>query len=72
MRVPVNHQLGNNIDFIVDLTLGATAEISGRATVAVAAVAPLTGGSDKPFDWELNVQVNYRFGPTARRSNAPR
>jgi hypothetical protein len=56
----------------VDLTMGATAEVlSGRATVAVAGVVPLTGGSDKPFDWEINVQVNYRFGPMASRYNAP-
>jgi hypothetical protein len=54
--------IANRLD-ILNLVLGSTVEVGHRATLAVAGVVPLRGGDDKPFDWELNLELNYRFGP---------
>lgn len=52
--------LSNRID-VLNLTLGSTMEFMNRATVATGFVVPLRLGSDKPFDFEVIVQVNWRF-----------
>jgi formylglycine-generating enzyme required for sulfatase activity len=39
-----------------------------HATVALGGVIPLSKGKNKPFDWELNLEVNYHFGALVRRS----
>lgn len=57
-------QVGNTANRTdpVYLTLGPTVEFANRSTLAVGFVAPLRTGDDRGFDWELNVQLNYRFG----------
>ena len=63
--------LANRID-VMNLTLGATAEISNRATVTTAFILPLNGCEcEKPFDWEFQLQLNWRFGPQGRLPNVP-
>lgn len=57
--------IANRLD-ILNLVVGTTFEWSNRATLAVGAVLPLRDEMDKPFDVEVNVQLNYRFGPCAR------
>jgi hypothetical protein len=61
--------LANRID-VVDLTLGGTVEIGDRATFAAGFVIPLSSGKNKPFDFELNLQLNYRFGVQTRASRS--
>jgi hypothetical protein len=46
---------------VVDLTMGATLEFNRRSTLAAALVTPVTG--PRPFDFEVLVQLNIRFGP---------
>ena len=46
---------------IVDTVIGATAEFRNRSTLAVGVGLPLSTGVNKPFDYELNVQFNWRF-----------
>jgi len=63
--------LANRID-VINLTLGTTAEISNRATVTTAVILPLNQCScEKPFDWEFQLQLNWRFGPQGRLPNVP-
>jgi hypothetical protein len=50
----------NRLD-ILNLTAGTTLLIHDRATVASAFVFPLQGGSNRLFDWEFNLQLNYYF-----------
>jgi len=47
---------------ILDLTGGVTALISDRATIATAVSVPLRSGSNKTYDWEFQLQLNYYFG----------
>jgi hypothetical protein len=61
--------LANRID-IINLTLGTTFEISNRATTTTAFVIPLSNGDNKPFDWEFQLQLNWRFGPQSRATRA--
>jgi hypothetical protein len=63
---PLNHRGATNFadpagtaDW-VDLTTGITFELHRRATLATAFVTPVTG--PKPFDFEVLVQLNVRFG----------
>jgi hypothetical protein len=42
-----------------------TFEFNRRSTLAAAIAAPVTG--PKPFDFEVLVQFNWRFGPWASR-----
>jgi hypothetical protein len=44
---------------VVNFTLGATVELSGRTTLGLGVVVPVTG--PKPFDIEGIAQVNWRF-----------
>jgi hypothetical protein len=67
---PLNHRGATNFadpagtpDW-VDLTTGMTFEFHRRATLAGALVVPVTG--PKPFDFEVLVQLNVRFGCSAR------
>ena len=46
---------------VVDLTTGATLEFNRRSTLAAAFVTPVTG--PRPFDFEVLVQLTWRFGP---------
>jgi hypothetical protein len=47
---------------IVNLTLGGVMEFGNRATCAAGFVIPLSGGDNKTFDWEFQLQFNYIFG----------
>jgi hypothetical protein len=67
---PLNHRGATNFadpagtpDW-VDLTTGLTLELHRRTTLAAAFVTPVTG--PKPFDFEVLVQLNVRFGCSAR------
>jgi hypothetical protein len=44
---------------VIDLTVGATVELWGRATLAVGANTPLT--APRTYDFELIAQLNWRF-----------
>src|SRR5262249_10850042 len=63
---PVVGNLRNHVD-ILDVTLGATVLLGNRATLATAFSAPLRGTSDRTFDWEFHVQLNWYFGGLGRR-----
>jgi hypothetical protein len=68
---PVVGNLRNHVD-ILDVTLGTTLFLCNRATLATAFSAPLRGTSDRTFDWEFHVQLNYYFGgPSQRGRFAP-
>jgi hypothetical protein len=56
----------NHVD-ILDVTLGTTLLLGNRATLATAFSAPLRGTSDRTYDWEFHVQLNYYFGGPGRR-----
>jgi hypothetical protein len=47
---------------IVDLTMGTTFVFGNRATLAIAGTLPATQGSNRTFDWEAQVQLNFLFG----------
>jgi hypothetical protein len=44
---------------VVDVTLGASAELANGAVIGVGMSLPMTG--PRPFDWEGIAQFNYRF-----------
>lgn len=50
--------LANRVD-ILNLTTGSHFQIGERTTLGVGFVVPLRGGSDHPFDFELNVLLNH-------------
>lgn len=52
----------------VSLTFGTTFELNGRSTLAVAFNTPVTG--PRPYDYEVLVQFNLRFGQSAQPSGA--
>ncbi|MFN4260438.1 MAG: hypothetical protein ACK4RK_14180 [Gemmataceae bacterium] len=56
--------LANHVD-VVNLTMGATIELFNRMTLTPAFVVPLSGGDNKPFDYEAHLQLNWRFGPVS-------
>lgn len=60
----------NRVD-IVNLTVGPTLEFVNRSTLGVGFVAPLRTGDNRGFDWELNLQLNYRFGYQDRLTSTP-
>jgi hypothetical protein len=64
-RPPTVGNLRNHVD-ILDVTLGTTVLLGNRATLATAFSAPLRGTSDRTFDWEFHVQLNWYFGGLAR------
>jgi hypothetical protein len=66
---PTVGNLNNRVD-ILDLTVGNTVVIGNRATVATGFVFPLKRQSDRTFDWEFQLQLNYYFG-CARNRPAP-
>ncbi|QDU60158.1 hypothetical protein Pan216_09950 [Planctomycetes bacterium Pan216] len=56
---------------ILNLTTGVSLELFGRANAVLAAGTPLKGGiSGRQFDWELQAQISYRFGPQNRLTRA--
>jgi hypothetical protein len=56
----------NRVD-ILDLTVGNTIEIAQQATIGTGFVFPLRTGSNRTFDWEFQLLLNYYFGgPRAR------
>jgi hypothetical protein len=59
----------NRVD-ILDLTIGNTFEIANRATVATGFIFPLKRNSDRTFDWEFQLQLNYYFGCPRNRPPA--
>lgn len=61
--------LNNRLD-VLNLTLGTTFEIANRATIATGFVIPLKGGSDRTFDFEFQLQLNWRFGPRSQFARA--
>ncbi len=61
--------LANRVD-IFNLTLGTTIELGNRATITPAFVIPLSSGDNKAFDWEFQLQLNWRFGPQDRATRA--
>jgi hypothetical protein len=61
--------LNNRLD-ILNLTLGSTFEIANRATIATGFVIPLKGGADRTFDFEFQLQLNWRFGPRSQFTRA--
>jgi hypothetical protein len=61
-RPPLIGNFRNRFDFL-NLTLGATAEFGNRLLIATGVVLPLRDEDDRFFDWEFQLQVNYRFGP---------
>jgi hypothetical protein len=52
--------VANRLD-IVNLTFGPTFEVRNRGTVGLGAVVPLSDGDNKPFDFEVQAQVNLRI-----------
>jgi hypothetical protein len=54
--------LDNRFDYL-NLTVGATAEINQRLLVTTGVAVPLRDDNDRFFDWEFQLQINYRFGP---------
>jgi len=50
----------------LNLTVGMLAQVGDNLNVSLGAVAPLRGDSDRFFDYQLGLRVNYFFGPTAR------
>jgi hypothetical protein len=53
--------LNNRVD-IFDLTFGATFLFTDRAMLATGFSFPLKGSTDRTFDWEFLLQLNYYFG----------
>jgi hypothetical protein len=72
VNTPLNHRGALNPEDIagapdiVNLTTGVTFEMRQQAELAVGLVTPVTG--PKPFDFEVLVQFNWRFGAGARRT----
>jgi hypothetical protein len=69
VNTPLNHRGAFNFadpagtpDW-VDLTTGVTFEFNRRSTLAMGIVTPVTG--PKPYDLEVMVQLNWRFGASA-------
>lgn len=58
-------QVGNlrNRLNILDLTVASTLVAFNRATIATGFAFPLTQGTNRTFDWEFQLQLNYYFGP---------
>jgi hypothetical protein len=52
--------LGNRLD-IIDLLGGVTLKMGESATLAAGYVVPLSTGMNRPFDYEVNVQLNWKF-----------
>jgi hypothetical protein len=64
---PTIGNLRNRVD-ILDMTVGATALFSDRATLAAGVAFPLRGSSNRTYDWEFQLQFNYYFGGVSRRT----
>jgi hypothetical protein len=58
-RTSIGNQ-ANRVD-ITDLTLGVATEISNRSLLSIGGVIPLSSGDNKLFDYEITVQLNWRF-----------
>jgi hypothetical protein len=65
---PLNHRGAFDVDDLagtpdwVSLTMGPTFEFNRRSTLALAFNTPVTG--PRPYDYEVLVQFNWRFGPS--------
>ncbi|QGJ69864.1 Hypothetical protein PBC10988_15510 [Planctomycetales bacterium 10988] len=53
----------------MNLTLGGTALIGDRSSLALGVVLPLKGGDDERFDYQLGVRYNLYFGDSVRQRN---
>lgn len=62
--------LRNRVD-ILDMTVGSTFLLSDRATLATGLSFPLKRASDRTYDWEFQVQLNYFFGGGLGRRSSP-
>ena len=72
MTTPLNHRGFGATDLastpdIVDMTFGTNLELRRRAVLSAAYVTPVTG--PKPFNAELVLMLNIRFGGTGRDRN---
>jgi hypothetical protein len=63
---PTVGNLRNRVD-ILNMTVGTTVEIANCATLATGFAFPLRRESDRTFDWEFQVQLNYYFGGSRYR-----
>jgi hypothetical protein len=64
---PTIGNLRNRVD-ILDMTVGTTVLLGDSTTVAVGFAFPLTSNrSDRVYDWEGLVQLNYYFGARGMR-----
>jgi hypothetical protein len=67
---PTVGNLRNRVD-ILDLTMGTTFEFAERTRLATAVAIPLRGDSNRTYDWELHLQLNYYFGGASRTPPPP-
>jgi hypothetical protein len=47
---------------IVDLTAGTTFVLGSQTSLATAFTVPVSNGTNKTFDWEFQLQLNFYFG----------
>lgn len=57
--------LAGNIDEL-NLTAGVSSQIGDNLNLAIGAVAPLKGGDDRFFDYQIGVRASWFFGATSR------
>lgn len=66
-------QIGNFADNIelMNVVIGGTWEFGRNKTITAGYATPIVGGSDRQFDGELRVTVNWLFGPQNRLTRTP-
>jgi hypothetical protein len=74
LTTPLNHRGFNPNDIasmpdILNMTVGTNLELRRRAVITAAYVTPVTG--PKPFNAELVLLLNIRFGASGRTSSLP-
>jgi hypothetical protein len=50
----------------LNMTVGVLAQIGDRINLSLGAAFPLLGGTNRTFDYQLGLHVNFIFGPTYR------
>ena len=67
-----NFQIGSFADNVevLNFVVGATSQFGYNKFLTVGYATPLAGGSDRQFDGELRVFMNWLFGATNRRTRA--
>jgi hypothetical protein len=58
--------LTNRVNYL-DATMGCTFVLADRATLSVGCALPLLTGTNRAFDWEAQVLVNWYFGAGSPR-----